>query len=64
MYVCIKDREREKEFAFCFIDCQHLRDRAKANDREREGEKRRLAYENIYPFDCLKKYVYVLVVIF
>jgi hypothetical protein len=56
LYVCIK--ERGKEFAFCYIDCQHLRD----SKNERGREKRRLGYENIHCFDCLKKYVHVLVV--
>jgi hypothetical protein len=31
-------KEREKEFAFCFIDCQHLRGRIRAQEREREKE--------------------------
>jgi len=34
LYVYIKARERK--FAFCFIDCQHLRDRTRAIERERE----------------------------
>lgn len=57
IYVCIKERKKEKEFAFCYIDCQYLRNSV----LESEKEKRRIAYENIHPFDCLKKYVHVLV---
>jgi hypothetical protein len=69
MYVCIEERGREKKKNLHFVSLivstwETRRERRGKRAQKHEGEKRRLAYENIHALDCLKKYVYVLVVIF